>query len=137
MGKFTSESKELLEAIGGKCKGIDKEEAEAEERAAAVAAHAPVDFKTFHSGETVAITEVPDTTFSEKVLGDGFTIHVKEGDRVKAGQKLITFDPEKIRAAGHPLTTMMVVTNDAGYENFSFENSKKVTADTVNIARAE
>ncbi|MBQ3450080.1 MAG: PTS system trehalose-specific EIIBC component, partial [Synergistaceae bacterium] len=28
-----------------------------------------------------------------EMKGDGFTIHVKQGDRVKAGQKLITFDP--------------------------------------------
>ena len=42
--------------------------------------------------------------------GDGFKLLVKEGDRVKAGQPLIEFDPEKIRAAGHPCTTMLIVT---------------------------
>ena len=46
--------------------------------------------------------------------GDGFKALVKEGQRVKRGEKLITFDPEKIKAAGHPLTTMLVVTDDAG-----------------------
>ena len=50
-----------------------------------------------------------------EMKGDGFTIHVAEGDRVKAGQELITFDPDKIKAAGHPLTTIMVITNDADY----------------------
>ena len=42
--------------------------------------------------------------------GDGFKLLVKEGDRVKAGQPLIQFDPEKVRAAGHPCTTMLIVT---------------------------
>lgn len=43
--------------------------------------------------------------------GDGFQLHVKEGDRVHLGDKLITFDPEKIRAAGHPTTTAFLVTD--------------------------
>ncbi len=46
--------------------------------------------------------------------GDGFKALVKEGQRVKREEKLIAFDPEKIKAAGHPLTTMLVVTDDAG-----------------------
>ena len=52
--------------------------------------------------------------------GEGFTPLVKQGDRVSAGQALIRFDPEKIRKAGHPLITMMVVTDPAGYEDFAF-----------------
>lgn len=46
--------------------------------------------------------------------GDGFRALVKEGQRVNRGDKLIAFAPEKIKAAGHPLTTMLVVTDDAG-----------------------
>ena len=46
--------------------------------------------------------------------GDGFQLHVKEGDRVRRGDKLITFDPEKIKAAGHPLTTAFLVTDPGG-----------------------
>lgn len=69
--------------------------------------------------------------------GDGFTCHVKDGDRVKAGQKLITFDTKKVKAAGHPTITMMVVTDTAGYENFSFEVGKQVKAGVGEIAHAE
>ena len=43
--------------------------------------------------------------------GDGFELFVSEGDKVKAGQKLISFDMEKIKAAGHPATIMVIVTN--------------------------
>lgn len=41
--------------------------------------------------------------------GDGFTCSVKQGDRVRAGQKLLTFSQEKIRAAGHPTDVAFVV----------------------------
>ena len=184
-----------LTYMAGKRRGIDKEaedEALKEEAAErAKAEHSPVDFMAFLTGKTVAITEVPDATFAEKVLGDGiaiepvdnilvspvdavveqtmegsnhaiglimdngleillhigldtvamngegFTIHVSEGDRVKKGQELITFDPEKIRAAGHPVTTIMVVTNDSGYETFRFDAGLEVKAAENVIAHAE
>ena len=45
--------------------------------------------------------------------GDGFQLHVKAGDRVRLGDKLITFDPEKIRKAGHPTTTAFVIVEPA------------------------
>lgn len=45
--------------------------------------------------------------------GDGFTPFVKEGQRVKRGDRLIAFDQEKIKAAGHPCVTVLVVTDEA------------------------
>ena len=59
--------------------------------------------------------------------GDGFHLLVKEGDHVKAGQKLIEFDPEKIRAAGRPCTTMLIVTSEgstAGLTMYSGMDAK-------------
>ena len=44
--------------------------------------------------------------------GDGYELLVQEGQHVKAGQELIKFDPEKIKAAGHPCTTMLIVTSE-------------------------
>ena len=44
--------------------------------------------------------------------GDGFELLVQEGQHVKAGQELIKFDLEKIKAAGHPCTTMLIVTSE-------------------------
>ena len=52
--------------------------------------------------------------------GDGFTLFVHEGDKVKAGDKLITFSPDKIAAAGHPKTTVFVVTEPSGHEQMTF-----------------
>lgn len=43
--------------------------------------------------------------------GDGFKAHVKEGQTVKKGDLLLTMDLEKIKAAGHPATIMVAVTN--------------------------
>ena len=43
--------------------------------------------------------------------GDGFTCLVKEGDEVKAGQTLITFDRAKIKAAGYSDTVAVLLTN--------------------------
>ena len=52
--------------------------------------------------------------------GDGFTLFVHEGDTVKAGDKLITFSPDKIAAAGHPKTTVFIVTEPAGHNSMTF-----------------
>lgn len=57
--------------------------------------------------------------------GDGFTLLVKEGDRVKAGQKLLTFDIDKIKAAGYSTTTAVLVTNSDDYESCTVEKTGK------------
>ena len=43
--------------------------------------------------------------------GRGFTNKVKEGQTVKKGELLMTMDLAEIRAAGHPATVIMAVTN--------------------------
>lgn len=43
--------------------------------------------------------------------GDGFRLHVASGQRVRRGDPLIDFDPTTIAAAGHPTTTMLIVTS--------------------------
>ena len=50
--------------------------------------------------------------------GDGFEIFVSEGEKVKAGQKLMTFDISKIKAAGYSTTTAVLLTNSDDYPNF-------------------
>ena len=47
--------------------------------------------------------------------GDGFEAKVTQGDKVKAGDVLGTFDSNKIAAAGLDDTTMVIVTNTADY----------------------
>ena len=47
--------------------------------------------------------------------GDGFDQKVAQGDKVKAGDVLGTFDAAKIAAAGLDDTTMVIITNTADY----------------------
>lgn len=49
--------------------------------------------------------------------GDGFTPLVSEGDQVKAGQVILRFDRERIKAAGHPETVVVLLTNSDDFEN--------------------
>lgn len=65
--------------------------------------------------------------------GDGFQSFVKMGEKVREGQELIRFDPEKIRAAGHPLITVLVVTEGP---ELSFETGREVRAGKDEIARS-
>ena len=55
-----------------------------------------------------------------EMKGDGFEDFVKEGDKVKKGQKLMKFNREKIKAAGHPDTVVLLLTNSDDYENVKF-----------------
>ncbi len=52
--------------------------------------------------------------------GDGFACHVNQGDRVKAGAKLLTFDTAKIAAAGYPATTAFIVASPADATDFAY-----------------
>lgn len=47
--------------------------------------------------------------------GDGFACQVKIDDMVKAGQPLLTFNRQKIAAAGHRDVVMLIVTNSDQY----------------------
>lgn len=53
-----------------------------------------------------------------KMKGEGFTLLVGEGDKVRAGQKLIRFDMAKIRAAGFSTTVAVLLTNSEDYKSF-------------------
>ena len=65
--------------------------------------------------------------------GDGFKLLVNEGDHVKAGQKLIEFDPEKIKAAGHPCTTMLIVTAEGSAANIQMHSGMDAKAGETTV----
>ncbi len=132
------------------------------------------------SGRVAELSEVPDPTFSQKMMGDGLAIvptegevvspvdgeivqffhtkhaigirslsgaeilihvgletvsmngegfegHVKEGDKVKAGDKLITFNIDLIKEKAADIITPIVITNGENVENLD----KKSMADAV------
>lgn len=46
-----------------------------------------------------------------QMQGDGFDVHVKAGQKVTAGTPLVTFDRDKIEAAGYSMATPVIVMN--------------------------
>ena len=65
--------------------------------------------------------------------GDGFKLLVHEGDHVKAGQPLIEFDPAKIKAAGHPCTTMLIVTGEGSAANIKMHSGMDAKAGETTV----
>ena len=83
-------------------------------------------------GTVVAQADIPDDTFASGVLGEGVGINptegvvfapfvamngegfddkVAEGDKVKAGQVIMTFDRDAIKKANHPDCVVVLLTN--------------------------
>lgn len=56
-----------------------------------------------------------------KLNGEHFTAQAAQGDKVKKGQVLLTFDPAAIREAGYDTTTPVVVTNAAEFGDITVE----------------
>ena len=60
--------------------------------------------------------------------GEGFDLKCKEGDEIKRGQLLLSFDPEAIRKAGHPDITVVAVTNSFDYTSVNVEKTGTASA---------
>jgi len=52
--------------------------------------------------------------------GEGFQSFVKQGQAVKAGQRLMRFDLDKIRVAGHGTTVLVLLTNSSDFATVEF-----------------
>lgn len=64
--------------------------------------------------------------------GEGFELFVKEGDTVRCGEPLIHFSMEKIKKAGHPATTVFLVTDEGDASNLRFlSDLNAVAGETV------
>ena len=68
-----------------------------------------------------------------KMKGDGFQVFVTEGQKVKAGEKLLKFDRDKIRKAGYSDTTAVLVTNSDDYSSVKTAAENVKQKDTVII----
>lgn len=133
----------------------------------------------YATGQMIPMEEVKDSTFAQKVLGDGFAIlpekgevcapvdgtvssifdtrhavclvsdggleilihigidtvnlqgqyftaHVKDGDTVKAGQPLVTFELDKVKAAGYDTVIPVVFTDPDRQPDLSGLNMRRV-----------
>lgn len=104
--------------------------------------YAPIDgevsalFPTFHAiglkgdnGVEVLIHVGMNTVQLE---GEGFTPHVKQGDRVKQGQLLMEFDKTLIVEKGYSLETPIIISNSDNYLDILDTDAKKVSVgDTI------
>ncbi|HJB47966.1 MAG TPA: PTS system trehalose-specific EIIBC component [Candidatus Olsenella excrementigallinarum] len=66
--------------------------------------------------------------------GDGFACLVEQGQRVTAGQPLMTFSAEKIRAAGHPTITAFVVTDEGAATDLALLSGIDAEAGSTTVA---
>ncbi|MFC0273367.1 beta-glucoside-specific PTS transporter subunit IIABC [Metabacillus herbersteinensis] len=61
--------------------------------------------------------------------GKPFTLHVEDGDKVKKGDLLITFDKEFIENEGIKTITPIIITNSHAYKEIIIEDSKDSIVD--------
>lgn len=80
---------------------------------------------TSENGSEILIHIGMDTVQME---GKGFKALVTQGDTIKAGQKLIEFDIETIKAAGFPIITPIVITNTNEYADVLLTADTNITS---------
>ena len=69
-----------------------------------------------------------------ELKGTGFTQQVTQGQVVKRGDVLGTFDKEHIQSAGYDATVMVIVTNTLAYGNVEEITKEEVGAGEALIA---
>lgn len=80
---------------------------------------------TTDSGAEILIHVGMDTV---EMNGDGFEPQKSQGDKVKKGDLLLKFNIDKIKAAGHPVTTPVIITNSDDYADVIPTNALKVNS---------
>jgi PTS system beta-glucosides-specific IIC component len=71
----------------------------------------------------------------ETVALDGqyYESHVADGERIKKGDLLLTFDLDKIKGEGYDVITPVIVTNSADYQRVEKTNNHDVNEGDVFI----
>ena len=63
-----------------------------------------------------------------EMQGCGFTVFVENGQHVRKGDRLLSFDDEAIRAAGHSDACLCVFTDEAGPKDVQVVRTGKIRA---------
>ena len=120
----------FAQGILGQCCGIDPSEGKVYAPCDGEITQAPDTLHAFGittpGGVEVLIHVGVDTV---EMNGDGFHSFVKEGDKVKKGDKLLSFDIDKIKAAGHNTTVSVIVSNSD-----DFKAVEGLPGDPVNLS---
>lgn len=89
----------------------------------------------FPTGHAIGITSdegaeilIHIGTNTVKLKGKYFSAIAKEGDRVQQGDLLVEFDIEKIKEAGYPVTTPIIITNTDLYIEIINTNKEVIQA---------
>lgn len=69
--------------------------------------------------------------------GEGFEYMVSQGQKVKAGDPLVRFSREKIKAAGHPDVTVCIITEEGNGKNIQFRTDIQAKAKETEVASFE
>ncbi len=85
---------------------------------------------TLANGMEILIHVGVDTV---NMQGEGFKCYVNAGDKVRKGDKLITFSKAAIKKAGYPDTTMVLVTDDNDVQNIQMKSGFTAEAGKQNI----
>lgn len=62
-----------------------------------------------------------------ELQGHGFKAHIKKGDKVRQGQKLMDVDLDYLTSKGKDTTTMLIVTNWQDYKSLNVVDTKEVS----------
>lgn len=89
---------------------------------------------TAANGMELLIHEGIDTV---SLNGEGFELYVNEGDKVKAGDKLLKFDAEFIKSKGFQITCILAVTNSDDYPNMKKHTGIDAVVNETLILEAE
>jgi PTS system beta-glucosides-specific IIC component len=88
----------------------------------------------FQTGHAVAITSEDGVEIlihvgidTVKLKGEHFNVHVKTGDKVKAGDLLIEFDIESIESSGYDTVTPVVIANTADWKSVEPKTEGRVS----------
>ncbi|WP_160686012.1 PTS glucose transporter subunit IIA [Clostridium sp. C2-6-12] len=68
---------------------------------------------------------------TSSLKGEGFSVHVKKGDKVKAGDLLISFDNEIIIKSGKSLISPIIITNMNSVKGLSIDFGNKKVLEKV------
>ena len=70
-----------------------------------------------------------------ELKGKYFQTHIKQGDLVKKGDLLISFDIEEIQKAGYDITTPVLVSNTADYLDILAKKEGKAGEELITILK--
>ena len=107
-----AEKKEILAPVSGKVIPMSQE------------ADPAVSIKADNGAELIVHIGL-DTV---NLKGKYFEAHVKQGDRVKAGDLLVTVDLEKVKDAGYDVTTPVIICNTPDFPNMVCHTGMEVKA---------